>query len=404
MKLLLATEANEGMGHIAPWSSFVTLALQHGVDVHMAAPDLARLNHFTGQHLGMNLWQAPCVRSVRSDGGTPAKSWPEILVSLGYADVDGLTGAVKAWINIFKSVKPDVVMVDYAPALMLAARVVAIPVIEVGSGFCVPPLLNGPHALPGIRQADQQAMRLASDKLTHSMNAALHTCGHREVLDSFAEIAIWPARRVVTSPPELDHYGERGDVMYAGFLGSSIGSATTPSQPGFAITATLDGEVDLHPSIVGYLKAATPGLDTLIEQLRRADVKAHIVVPDGSDALMTNQDGVVVTRTLVDLSVELPRADVYLSNGGLQGVGQALKAGCWPVVVPMQAEQVAMARQLVMRQWGSFWLAESTAKPQQTLSTWFGVKNCTTPFVTSTTSAEKILVALVKCIGEASCE
>ena len=214
-------------------------------------------------------------------------------------------------------------------------------------------------------------------------------------------MALWPARRVVTSPPELDHYGERADVMYTGFLGSSISSFTTPSRPGFAITATSDNERDSLTSIVGYLKAATPGLDNLIEQLRRAGVKAHLVVPDGSDALMTSQDEVVVSRTLIDLSVELPRADVYLSNGGLHGVGQALKAGCWPVVVPMQAEQVAMARQLVMRQWGSFWLAESTAKPEQTLSTWLDVKNCTTPFVTNTTSAENNLLALVKSIGEA---
>lgn len=400
MKLLLATEANEGMGHIAPWCSLVSMALQQGMDVHMAAPDLAKLNQFMGQHLKMNLWQAPCVRSVRSDGGISAKSWPEILVALGYGDVTCLTGVVKGWINILRSVRPDVVMADYAPALILAARVTGIPVIEVGSGFCVPPLLNGPHALPGIRNADQQAMNSASDQLMHSFNAALHACGRPEVLVSFAEMALWPTRRVVTSPPELDHYGERDDVIYAGFLGSTIRSFTTPSQAGPAITATLDGEVGSPPSIVVYLKAATPGLDTLIEQLRRAGVKAHIVVPDGSDALMTNQGGVVVTRTLVDLSVELPRADVYLSNGGLHGVGQALKAGCWPVVVPMQAEQVAMARLLVMRQWGSFWLAEANAKPQQTLSTWFGVKKCATPFITSTTNAENILLALVETFGE----
>ena len=400
MKLLLGTEANEGMGHIAPWTSFIVLAQQHGVDLHMAAPDLAKLHSFMGQHLNMNLWQAPCVQSARSDAGTPAKSWPEILVSLGYADVDGLTGAVKAWISILKSLEPDLLMADYAPTLIVAARVLSIPVIEVGSGFCVPPLLNGPHALPGIRNADQQAMSLASNQLTHSINAALHACAHLEVLSSFAEMALWPERRVVTSPPELDHYGERSDVLYAGFLGSSISSFTTPSQPGSAIKATSNNECGSPPSIVGYLKAATPGLDTLIEQLRRAGVKAHLVVPDGSDALMTSQDEVVVSRTLIDLSVELPRADVYLSNGGLHGVGQALKAGCWPVVVPMQAEQVAMARQLVMRQWGSFWLAESTAKPEQTLSTWLDVKNCTTPFLTNTTSAENILLALVETFGE----
>jgi hypothetical protein len=401
MKLLLGTEANEGMGHIAPWTSFIALAQQHGVDVHMAAPDLAKLHRFMGQHLNMNLWQAPCVRSVRPNVVSSARSWPEILVSLGYADVDGLTGAVKAWISILKRLEPDVLMADYAPALIVAAKVLSIPVIEVGSGFCVPPLMNGLLALPGIRNANQKAMSLASDQLTQSFNAAFHACGQFEVLSSFAEMALWPSRRAVISPPELDHYGERGDVMYAGFLGSSISSATTPTKPGSAITAASGNERGSPPSIVGYLKAATPGLNALIEQLRVAGVKAHIVVPDGSDGLMTNQDGVAVNRTLVDLSVELPRADVYLSNGGLHGVGQALKAGSWPVVVPMQAEQVAMARQLVLRQWGSFWLAEATSKPQQTLSTWFGVKNCPTPFVTNTTGAEKALLSLVETIVKA---
>ena len=387
MRLLLATEANEGMGHIAPWAEFVAQALQQGIEVHMAAPNPAQLDQLLGKYVGMNVWQAPTVRLVLPAGPILPKSWPELLVSLGYGDSERLTGAVKAWINLLKSLAPDVVLADYAPALMLAAKIVGIPSIEIGSGFCVPPLLNGPHVLPGVRSANQHDLALAPDALKRSFNAAFKACGSDQYLSCFSDMVYWPVQRVVTSPPELDHYGVRRDVLYCGFLG---GHDT------HSLGAQSQSLLNESPNVIGYLKFATPGLEALIKQMQEASINAHLVIPDCNDAMAGQRGSVCVSRTLVDLPIAMQQADVYLSNGGLHGVGQALHAGCWPVVVPMQAEQVAMARQLILRKWGDLWIDDTTAKLQRPLRNWFDVKNCTSPFLASANSAEKMLVALIK--------
>ena len=385
MVLLLATEASEGLGHIAPWKTFVLAALKQGIDVHMVVPDLAKLDDHMGQCLDMNLWQAPLLwPALAADVATP-KSWPEILVSLGYGNAACLTGAVKAWVNILRSLRPEVVLADYAPAVQIAARIMRIPVVEVGSGFCVPPLLKGPQSLPGVRHIDPAALAAASAALTCAFNSALQACGSGELVDAYGDMAGWPMCRVVTSPPELDHYGVRADILYSGFLGG---------QPSAVVGAK-------NKQIIGYLKPATPHLDVLIAQLVAARVDAHLVIPGCTAAMAGQRGSVLVSPALVDLPLAMQRANVYLSNGGLHGVGQALHAGCWPVVVPMQAEQVAMARQLVLRKWGDIWMHHTALKLPRPMNSWFDAPHCKTPLLANAISAEQRLLTLVKTISEA---
>jgi hypothetical protein len=385
MKLLLATEANEGMGHIAPWAAFVDLAMQAGVDVHMAAPNPAQLDRLLGKRLGMNVWQAPTLRYLAPQVQVTPKSWPELLVSLGYGDSACLTGAVKAWVNILKSLAPDVVLADYAPALMVATKACGIRLLEVGSGFCVPPLLKELCTFPGARANSPTATENAANLLVTSFGAALHAVGCSTVLNALSELAMWPEKRIVTSTPELDHYGARDDVLHIGFLSGN--------NQGVGIKLVRQ---ENKPVVLGYLKAATPGLEALIAELRAESVSAHLVIPDCNEKMLSTHDGVTITQELIDLPSALKQADIYLSNGGLHGVGQALHAGCWPVVVPMQAEQVAMARQLVLRKWGDLWTQDTALKPIRRHKSGLDSKNCISPLAASTNSTEQTLLSLVK--------
>ena len=354
--VLLATEADEGMGHVAPWAGFAAQAVGQGLRVHWAVPRLALLQGLAGLPPGVGVWQAPLLRNTALPGAAAPKSWPELLVSLGYADAAQLTGAVRAWVSMLEQLKPDVVLADYAPALMAAARITGRPCLEVGSGFCVPPLLPAPCQFPGVRVAGREALDQADAVLAAAFNAALRFCGREETLASLGGMAGWPARRVVLSPAELDHYGPRADVLYAGFLDGAAG------MPGAAAPALRQESASPAVRVLGYLKPDTPGLSSLIAQLGDAGVAAHLVVPgcdgvQGDDGECLERQGcVTVSGRLLDLSQALRQADVYLSNGGLHGIGLALQAGCWPVVVPMQAEQVAMARNLVLQGRGALWL------------------------------------------------
>lgn len=382
--IFLATEADEGSGHIAPWFDFVRLTLQQGHRVHMAAPNIGQLNQQIGNKMPIGVWQSPYPRSSKHPDQITPKSWPELLVSLGYASAEQLGGVVKAWISILQSVRPAIVLADYAPAVQLAAKVLDIPVIEVGGGFCVPPL-SPLQCFPGVESHDRALVQNAAASLVQAFNSVLSGSKNRNVLSDLGEFAAWPAHRVVKSPAELDHYGERPSLSYIGLLGLGAGRA----EPDVELTPVMHSS----PRVVGYLKPDTPGLRALIDQLVAAGVSAHVYVPDARFAL--EQGGVKIVNQPLDLWHEFSSADIYLSNGGLNGVGQALHAGCWPVIVPMQAEQAAMARNLLRLRWGGLWLPGSRPASLQLKQTVFSARRRAAVLHRPVEDAEAVLLRMV---------
>lgn len=407
--LFLATEADAGMGHIAPWYRLCELALQQGHSLHMAAPQVGQLNAIIGQKLDVSLWQSPRLSHPQAYNPAMAaaapKSWPELLVSLGYADATQLQGMVKAWCNILRHVRPDVVVADYAPALLLAAHRLGIPSIEAGGGFWVPPLAPRPSlapsspswpGFPGTKHADASLIAQADRALTQAFNQALAQGNKRPALQTFGDTATWPAHRVVLSPAELDpyvpyaphphhpHHAPRTDVTYAGLL--------QPSAASMPNTAWLPSPC---PRVVGYLQANTPGLASLVDQLAAAQIPACLYVAGSTFSAPQQHGSVTLTRQPLDLVQALSQAEVYLCNGGLSGVGLALHKGCWPVLVPLHAEQVATARILVRRQWGGLWLPDTAMAPDALTRTVFAPRARCIRLQPAAVSAEQYLLQLV---------
>lgn len=381
--IFLATEANEGMGHIAPWRDFVRLALHKGYQVHMAAPDVGQLERLLGDDLGANVWQAPSPRRDAGAAHANPKSWPELLFHLGYGDTAKLSGVVKAWINILTSSRASVVIADYAPGIQLAAKVLGLPVIEAGGGFCVPPL-SPVQCFPGVEGQNPAVVKKAEASLCVTFNTVLHKLGSAATLSNLAEYANWPAHRVVLSSSDLDHYGERAGVSYLGLLGlSQVDAQFIRNSP----------HADADPvSVIGYLKPDTSGLTLLIEQLAEPGIDVKLFISGADSSLGRGQ--VKVTSRPLDFAKEFVAADIYLSNGGLNGVGQALHHGCWPVVVPMQAEQVAMARTLVRHKRGAAWLPG--VLPPGQLKRMFSAKRSAVYEPPAATGAEVALLKLLE--------
>lgn len=343
--LLIASEADEGMGHVLPWASFVEQAVAQGYQVHMAAPDVGVLKQHMGARYPIHIWQSPRLRTPAASSASAApsaKSWPELLVSLGYADTHTLQGAVDAWRTMLRYIQPMVVLADYAPALVLAAHSLDIAVLEVGGGFCVPPLVPVPQSFPGIHDSNASALEHATAVLVQAYNACLGRLG-KPVMSSLSDTAVWPVQRMVLSAPELDPYGPRTGVVHAGALqGTVLTDDYPPAGP--------------WPAVVGYLKPSTPAIQTLLARMADAGISALIHVPGHSSLEAEHMGSVTITSQPFALASALHHADVYLSNGGLSGVSFALQHGVWPVLVPQQAEQVATARNLLTRGWGSLWL------------------------------------------------
>ena len=351
----------------------------------MAAPNIGQLERLLGEDLAANVWQAPRpLRDVDAAHANP-KSWPELLLQLGYADAAQLSGVVKAWINVLRSSRASIVIADYAPGIQLAAKVLGIPVIEAGSGFCVPPL-SPVQCFPGVEGQNPTIARNAEASLCAAFNAVLHRLGSVVTLGDLAEYASWPVHRVVLSPSILDHYGERAGINYLGLLGFKTSQGDMHSgriTPDTGVAAI---------SVMGYLKLGTPRLGLLIDQLAEAGVGVQLFVP-GADSSLSRGKVRVVNQPF-DFGKEFELADIYLSNGGLNGVGLALHHGCWPVVAPMQAEQVAMARILVRNKLGTAWLPG--VLPLDQLKRMFSARRSAACVQPVATKAETVLLRLIE--------
>ncbi|WP_439588566.1 hypothetical protein [Hydrogenophaga sp.] len=374
--ILIGTEVPEGMGHVAPWLDFCRLAIGEKHTVHMAGPDLLVLQRCIASRAPVKIWAAPRVSPMRTLA--PTRSWPELLVSLGYAQPEWLAGAVLSWASILNAAQPDVVLTDYAPALMAACQAMGVRYAEVGGGFCVPPLDRDGSMppFPGLDAADARTTSQALAQLTNALRraaAAISSSGENaRASGDWIALHLQAHRRIVLSPRELDHYDEReqilGPVNHMGLLGLPEASPHS--------AASSDQQADkTSVHIVAYLKSDTPRLDDIIDAMASTGMPAQIHSPGWHKP--SPHPSIRFSERPLDLMGILGSNSVFVGNGGLASTGLALHRGSTVLMLPQHVEQIAMARRLVKTGVGGlFWssnlntVALSLARGAFTTSRW----------------------------------
>lgn len=138
--VLFAWELGGGFGHIAAMRRYAARLAAHGVRMVAAVrnPGMARVL----ADLGVDVLQPPPwpeASFTRTQyAATSSATLGDSLASAGLADAEALNELLAQWSKIFQSVKPDLVVADYAPAAALVARG-RVPLMLVGNGYTVPP-------------------------------------------------------------------------------------------------------------------------------------------------------------------------------------------------------------------------------------------------------------------------
>jgi UDP:flavonoid glycosyltransferase YjiC (YdhE family) len=210
--ILFACELGNGLRQADRIRPFAQGLIAAGHRVSVALPDGAPAASLL-ELAGLPTLTAPAWRA-EAPPGFLASNFSDILLLSGYFTTESLGDLARGWLDLFRDAAPDLVVADFAPSAMLAARVAGLRLAAMGDGYGLPPLTN---PLPSMRpwaevttaqRADSDARALA---VVNPVLRELGAAPLRRIGDLFNAGARW-----LCAFPELDHYENRGDADYFG--------------------------------------------------------------------------------------------------------------------------------------------------------------------------------------------
>jgi hypothetical protein len=234
-----------------------------------------------------------------------------------------LGSLVEGWQGLLHLTRADLVIADYAPTLLLAASG-AVPVIQLGSGFTVPPTTGDdfPTLDPGAQPT------ATAGHLLKAVQEVQRQRG-RPVPATLPELFAGSPRFVHTFP-ELDVYGPlRRDEVVAPL------HRPPPRVPPPAET-----------TFFAYLSGEYPGVNLLLPHLAAAGFRGAAYLRNASVALVdeARRAGVTVYETPQPLARVLAGATAVVHHGSLGAATAALAAGRPQVMLPPYLETELTAR------------------------------------------------------------
>ena len=323
-RILIAWELGGNWGHLARDVPIALALRDRGYDVRFAVRDPQTAAEFLTPH-GFPFEQAPVAPITRASRFAVAKNYAGVLSTQGYGDPVGLHGLVARWLEIFHSSRPALVIADFAPGAMLAARVAGVPLAAVGLGFELPPPT---HPLPPIRPWEDfsvERMARVDTALLETLNTVLARFSAAP-LPKLGELFAgkWTA---LTTFPELAHHGPRTDVNFVGPIYSTPQDAHEAHWPD-----------SRGPRLLAYLRPNTRGLEAILAAL--GSLGTVIACVPGLTATPATATGACHLYTQgLQLQHLLPQADILVTNGSLTTSTLALLAGVQVLAVPNYAEQ-----------------------------------------------------------------
>jgi UDP:flavonoid glycosyltransferase YjiC (YdhE family) len=332
----LTWELGGGLGHAGRLKPLAQALLARGHRVSLSLRDLVHTDRVLAD-LAVPRLQAPVW--LHRAMGLPAvqASLAEILLTCGYLDPRDIQGLVTGWRGLFGMLQPDLLVADYAPTAVLAARSLGLRSTTVGLGFYMPP---PGRPLPSLRDWESippQRLAGAEARVLATANAVL--AGHdAPPLGCAADLWLGDVPLLCTWP-ELDHYARGVLPEGARWFG-----------PNFLPQA---GEAPLWPAgrgrkVFAYLKTDHPDHAAVLQALVAEGCRTLCFLPEVAAGKPPPVSSPLIHYARAPVSLDAAFADCALCicHAGEATLVQALLAGVPVLLLPMQAEQFLMARRV----------------------------------------------------------
>lgn len=285
MKVLLGWELGAGQGHIQRLVALAERLASKGWKPIFA------LKTFNLKGDKSFHWQQIAAPPLIFSGRDISYTFADILATFGFTQVDLLSNHLNQWQDILKTVRPNLVIADHAPGLVLAA-LNKIPTIVIGSHFAVPPPVE---VFPAFRSSMPPESVEQQQRVSDTIRQVVP-------IETTLGQALNGDRSFVFSIPELDFYH------------SWRSASTTTEYVGIHISPLVRSLAsNKHPAWT-YLVKDYPAYDLVIQ------------------AFKTESQFQPLEEALVDKSIAI-------HHGGLTTTIACLLAGVPQLILPCHIEQ-----------------------------------------------------------------
>jgi hypothetical protein len=316
--VLFAWELGAGSGHLMNIRRLAQRLQARGIRVVAAVTSLAAISALDGvfnEIHRMPHWPGASADAARTSSSATLN---DILVSAGLADTALVGKIADSWMRLLGSIKPALVVADFAPAAALVARR-RVPLMLIGNGYTLPPddMPSFPllHALEPPRHDEEDTLA--------AVNAAAGSRG-LQPLSCLPQLFSGDAHLVHTLPL-LDPYTQHRRRPVDGPL---IDYAAQPRRADARkIFAYISDGVDVRDDVVAALRPVAA----------RLCIHAPMLSEDA--CAMLAGAGARIADAPVDLAKMLPECRLVVHLGGSGLAAEALLAGVPQLTLVTHVEQ-----------------------------------------------------------------
>lgn len=342
-RCLIALELGGNYGHLVRQLSLAKALRTLGHAVRFVVPDLRTASQLLGKE-GFSFLQSPVRKPCFELNSFAICSYSEILLRSGWADSASFQGSMEAWLNLLRLCCPDLLIADHAPTALLAAHVLGLPSAAVGTGFEIPPRESPLPLIPCRSESDKMRREGLDAEVVKRMSACLPA----ELRWRFSTVSnIFDQSKIILSTfPEIDHYGARRDCDYSGVFYEFSGGVRASWPDGDGLRVVL------------YLRGSSEGIVQTLEAIRENSCRCLCFIPDAEHWLVERfqSEKIRISRIAFDLNDLLASADFAIGYGSMGFTAKVLLAGVPQIILPCYVEQAICAKRVAELGAGVFML------------------------------------------------
>lgn len=338
LRVLAVLELGGNWGHLLRLRPVIDELRSRGHVALLATSDVAAARRMFGDD-AIEIVEWPTLLSRQPlRPGARIFHYAQMLVRCAFGDSAALRLSVQRWDSVLRRLRPDVMLLDFAPAALFAGYLARLPIVQAVMGWEAP---RAGEPLPAIRSWSDFDVapfeRLEAELLANlNRECALARVAPLACVSDLYRVGT----QLLATWPEIDHFGPRDEARY-------IGPIYTEDLGEQVAWAGTDATGAARPRVLVYLARDTRN-EAIVAALAALGAEVIAVLPDvpPDEADRLRGEHVRVFERPIRIADVVTGARLAITNGGHGVMGACLRAGVPMLLMPRFAEQALLAQRV----------------------------------------------------------